>query len=127
MNAYLNLKSLLVEATAADAAQAALDQLPASVYAVTLDLDGTRGLVSDAQVEALVQVIRDRWPHPAFCLARCRDVQIWSRAAGRLSQPLLAWTAMREAGRVPRSRSRPSRDLRAAAASPLLPPRAGNP
>ncbi|MGH9821692.1 MAG: hypothetical protein ACREDR_00315 [Blastocatellia bacterium] len=100
MNAYLNLKSLLVEAeaTADDAVQAALNQLPASVFAVTLDLDGAQDLVSDTQVEALVQVIRGRWPHPAFCLARCHGVQVWSRAAARFSQPLLAWAALSRQG-----------------------------
>lgn len=100
MNAYLNLKSLLVdaEAEAVDAVQAALNELPAAIYAVTLDLDGTQGLVSDAQIEALVQALRDRWPHPAFCLARCHDLQTWSRAAARLSQPLLAWAALSRQG-----------------------------
>lgn len=96
MNAYLNLKVLLAgaEVTAADVVLAALDEMPATIYAVTLDLGATKDLVSPTEAEELVQVIRDRWPHPAFCLARCHDPQTWSRAAARLSQPLLAWGAL---------------------------------
>jgi len=96
VNAYLNLKALLegAEARATDVVQAALDEMPPTIFAVTLDLDATKDLVSSAEAEAVVQVIRDRWPHPAFCLARCHDPGAWSRAAARLSQPLLTWGAL---------------------------------
>jgi len=98
VNAYLNLAALLEGAEATDVVQAALDEMPPTIFAVTLDLDASKDLLSSAEVEALVHMIRDHWPHPAFCLARCHEPQVWSRAAARLSQPLIAWNALARQG-----------------------------
>lgn len=100
MNAYLNLAALLegTEAEATGVVQAALDEMPPTIFAVTLDLEASIGLLSPADVEALVSLIRGRWPRPAFCLARCREPLAWSQAAARLSQPLLAWGELAKQG-----------------------------
>ncbi len=109
VNAYLNLKTLLAgaEATATEAFQAALAAMPPGIVAITLDLGASKDLFAEEEVEALVHAIRDRWPRPACCLARCDNPQAWSRAAAHLSQPLLSWRALvrqdgyRVLGRVP--------------------------
>lgn len=99
--AYLSLKALL-EAfpglAAAASLHSALQQLPPGTTAVTLDLDQSRDLYSDHETVDLVEVMRQCWPRPAFCLARCDSPLAWQHAAAAIGHPLLSWHSLNRQG-----------------------------
>jgi hypothetical protein len=73
------------------------DPLASALYSlararmVTLDLEGTGDLISEQDAEALASVVKHHWGPHGFCLTRCPDIGLWTRAANRQGQPLLLW------------------------------------
>lgn len=98
---YLNLRALIEQGSGAvvvDLLKAALNGLPRGILFVTLDLAAAKDYYRETDVALLVHLIRERWPQPACCLARCDHPLAWSRAAAALSQPLLSWRALAKQG-----------------------------
>ena len=121
-DAYLNLATLLTQSGEGSVAQKVRDALAAlssPVATVTLDLSLSKDLFADTDVELVVQVLRETWPTPACCLARCDNPLAWSRAAASVSQPLIGMENVCEAGWVSGARSSTSWNLCHAASRTL--------
>ena len=106
MNAYLNLAALLegTEAEATGVVQAALDEMPPTIFAVTLDLEASKGLLAWGELarqggyHALGRAPTGRYAEllRALCYRHerataeqlARDPQIVSPETGELRCPL---------------------------------------
>jgi hypothetical protein len=53
-----------------------LKAFPQERLSTTLDLSGTKDMLAEEDIQALVGVIRGCWPRQAFCLIHCDNLRL---------------------------------------------------